>query len=160
MKRTRFDDSPCPIARATDLMGDPWTPIVMREFLGAPRRFDQLQERLGVSRATLSQRLDRLVSDGLLQKTQYQPNPPRYEYSLTEKGTAFWSVLAAMWSFGEDWLFGETGPTVALKERESGRRVKVLVVDEATGKPIDMRTLRMGRAEKTTDQHLGDVAKS
>ncbi len=146
MKRTRFDDSVCPIARTTDLMGDWWTPVLMRDFLAGPRRFDQMQARLGVSRATLAKRLERLVAEDLLEKREYQSNPPRFEYALTEKGVAFWDVLAVMWSFGEDWLFGEAGPTVALKERESGRRVKVAVVDESTGKRIDMRTLRMGRA--------------
>jgi DNA-binding HxlR family transcriptional regulator len=146
MKRTRFDDSICPIARTTDLMGDWWTPIVMREFLVGPRRFDQLQERLGVSRATLTQRLERLVQEGMLEKRQYQPNPPRFEYLMTEKGLAFWDVLAVMWKFGEDWLFGEAGPKVALKDRETGRRIKVAVVDSETGVPLDMRALRMGRA--------------
>ncbi len=146
MKRTRFDDNPCPIARTTDLMGDWWTPIVMREFLVGPRRFEQLQKRLEVSRATLTQRLERLVEEGMLEKREYQPHPPRFEYHMTAKGLAFWDVLAVMWRFGEDWLFGEEGPMVALKDRESGRRIKVAVVDEATGEPLDMRALRMGRA--------------
>jgi DNA-binding HxlR family transcriptional regulator len=146
MKRTRFDDNPCPIARTTDLMGDWWTPIVMREFLVGPRRFEQLQKRLEVSRATLTQRLERLVEEGMLEKREYQPHPPRFEYHMTAKGLAFWDVLAVMWRFGEDWLFGEEGPMVALKDRESGRRIKVAVVDEATGQPLDMRALRMGRA--------------
>jgi DNA-binding HxlR family transcriptional regulator len=147
VKRTRFDDSICPIARTTDLMGDWWTPVIMRDFLVGPRRFDQLQARLQVSRATLTQRLERLVAEGLLDKREYQSNPVRYEYFLTEKGKAFWAVLAAMWSFGEDWLFGEAGPTVALKERETGRRVKVAVVDAETGLPLDLTAVRMGRAQ-------------
>ena len=146
MKRTRFADDICPIARTTDLMGDWWTPLVMREFLVGPRKFDQLQERLGVSRATLSQRLDRLVSEQLLEPRQYQDNPPRSEYVLTPRGLAFWNVLAAMWQFGEDWLFGDAGPKIALKDRESGRRVRVKVVDADTGEPINMHSLRTGRA--------------
>lgn len=146
MRRTRFADDVCPIARTTDLMGDWWTPLVIREFLVGPRRFDQLQERLGVSRATLSQRLDRLVAEDLLSTRQYQDNPPRHEYVLTERGIAFWSVLAAMWQFGEDWLFGEAGPKVALKDRETGRRVRLKVVDADTGEPLDVRLVRMGRA--------------
>jgi DNA-binding HxlR family transcriptional regulator len=129
-------------------MGDWWTPLVMREFLVGPRRFDQLQERLGVSRATLSQRLDKLVAEGLLAPVQYQDNPPRHEYTLTDRGNAFWSVLAAMWAFGEEFLFGEAGPQVALKDRETGRPVRIAVVDADTGMPIDPRTIRMGRAPR------------
>jgi DNA-binding HxlR family transcriptional regulator len=129
-------------------MGDWWTPILLREFLMGPRRFDQLQDRLGVSRATLAQRLERLVTEGFLDKREYQARPPRFEYALTEKGTAFWDVLAMMWSFGEDWLFGEDGPKVALKDRETGRIVKPIVVDAATKEPLDLSTVRMGRRPK------------
>lgn len=145
MKRSGMSHDVCPIARTTDLMGDSWTPLLLREFLVGSRRFEQLQVRLGVSRATLSQRLDRLVAEGFLDKREYQPNPPRFEYDLTEKGRAFWSVLAAMWAFGEDWLFDEAGAKIALKDRETGRVVRPVVVDAETGVPIDVRTVRMGR---------------
>ena len=53
----------------------------------------------------LTKRLDRLVDDGLLKKVPYEEHPPRYEYRLTEKGRAFWDVLAAMWRWGSDWLW-------------------------------------------------------
>jgi DNA-binding HxlR family transcriptional regulator len=134
-------------------MGDWWTPIVMREFLAGPRKFDELQARLEVSRATLSQRLERLVAEGLLMKEQYQPRPPRYVYQLTDKGLAFWSVLAAMWQFGSDWMFGDEGPVLALKDRESGRRVEVAVVDWATGEPIEVGKLRLGRTSAKSSEH-------
>ena len=68
MRRTRFNRWPCPIARATDLVGDWWTPIVMREAFYGCRRFEEFQHRLGVSRATLVQRLNRLVAEGMLEK--------------------------------------------------------------------------------------------
>lgn len=126
-------------------MGDSWTPIVLREFLVGPRKFDELQERLGVSRATLAQRLDRLVTEEFLAKHAYQEHPPRYEYSLTAKGEGFWNVLAAMWAFGEEWLFGEAGPKVALKDRETGRIVHPIVVDAETGERLSVTSLRMGR---------------
>jgi DNA-binding HxlR family transcriptional regulator len=146
MRRTRFDDWPCPIARTTDLIGDWWTPLVMREaFLGA-RRFDEFGERLGAPRAVLSARLTRLCDEGMLERVQYQDRPPRYEYRLTEKGRAFWDVLAAMWRWGSDWLWDGDGPPVALKDRETGRVVRPVVVDEATGERLDVRRLRVGRS--------------
>ena len=142
MRRTRFDDAPCPIARATDLVGDWWTPIVMREaFMGA-RRFDDFVGRLDVPRATLTARLDRLVAEGLLRRQRYQERPERFEYRLTEQGIAFYDVLAAMWRWGEDWRWddGEQTP-LELVDRESGRRVVPVVVDESTGERIDVRRL-------------------
>ena len=147
MKRTRFDDWPCPIARATDLIGDWWTPLVLRDLFLGHRRFDAIQESLGIPRAVLAQRLDRLVGEGLVRKVAYEARPPRYEYRLTDKGRDFWGVLAAMWRWGSDWMWDDdpAGPPVVLKDRETGRVVRPVVVDAETGEPLDVRTLRVGR---------------
>jgi DNA-binding HxlR family transcriptional regulator len=145
MRRTRFDDSPCPIARTTDLVGDWWTPMVLREAFLGRRRFDEFQRALDLSRGVLAQRLHRLVAEGLLEKRPYAQRPPRYEYVLTEKGRDFYPVLAAMWRFGSDWLWDDDQePPLELYDRESGRPVRPRVVDEATGTPIDVRNVRVG----------------
>ena len=149
MRRTRFDDWPCPIARTTDLIGDWWTPIIMREVFSGVRRFDDFQERIGVPRAVLTQRLTRLVDEGLLAKVAYEEKPPRFEYRLTDKGRAFWDVLAAMWRWGDDWLWGEgERAPVALVDRETREEIRPLVVDERTGEPLDVRRLKMARARR------------
>ena len=96
MRRTRFDDWPCPIARATDLIGDWWTPLVLREAFAGKRRFEDFQRGLDVPRAVLAKRLARLVDEGLMVKNAYAERPVRYEYRLTDKGRAFWDVLAAI----------------------------------------------------------------
>jgi DNA-binding HxlR family transcriptional regulator len=142
MRRTRFDRAPCPIARTTDLVGDWWTPIVLREVFFGCRRFEQFQERLDISRSTLTQRLDRLVEEGLLERVQYQEHPPRDEYHLTDKGRAFWDVLAAMWRWGSDWTF-RSGPPVHLVDKDTGEVIEPVVVDQATGRPIDVRRVRV-----------------
>ena len=146
MRRTRFDDWPCPIARVTDLIGDWWTPLVMREALTGRRKFDEFQSALDAPRAVLTARLKRLCDEGMLDRVQYQTAPPRYEYRLTDKGRAFWDVLAAMWRWGSDWMWpdGEL-PPVVLKDRDTGRVVRPLVVDEETGEHIELRSLRIGR---------------
>ena len=144
MRRTRFDAWPCPIARATDLVGDWWTPIILRNAFAGQRRFDQFQESLGVPRAILSRRLNRLVDEGLLRKQRYEERPPRYEYLLTDKGRAFWDVLAALWRFGEDWMWEQgQSPAVQLVDRETGRAIRPLVVDENTGQRLDLGRVRM-----------------
>jgi DNA-binding HxlR family transcriptional regulator len=147
MRRTRFDRWPCPIARTTDLVGDWWTPLVMREAFSGRRRFEDFQRALKVPRAVLARRLDRLVDEGLLKKVPYEEHPPRYEYRLTDKGRAFWDVLAAMWRWGSDWLWGENGPPVILIDTETGREVRPLVVDQNTGNRLTGRRLRMGRKQ-------------
>jgi len=72
VRRTRFDEWPCPIARTTDLIGDWWTPLVLRELFSGRSRFDDIQEALGCSRAVLTQRLNRLIDEGMLVKVPYE----------------------------------------------------------------------------------------
>ena len=141
MRRTRFDDAACPIARTTDLIGDWWTPLVMREAFYGRRRFDEFQTALNMPRAVLAQRLARLVDEGMLTKVEYEAHPPRYEYRLTDKGRSFWDVLAAMWRFGSDWLWPD-GPDVMLVNRATGDEIRPRVVDERTGEPLDVRSLK------------------
>ena len=142
MRRTRFDDWQCSVARTTDLLGDWWTPLVLREAFFGSRRFDDFVEILGISRNTLTDRLGRLVDEGILAKDAYQESPTRYEYTLTDKGRALFGVLASMIRWGDDWLAGEQGPPVELVDRATGEIVRPVVVDERTGSPIDHRQLR------------------
>ena len=144
MRRTRFDDATCPIARTSDLIGDWWTPLVMREACSGVRRFEDFQERLAIPRASLAARLDRLVDEGMLRREQYQESPPRSEYRLTRKGAEFYPVLAAMWRWGSDWLFDPADPlTLQLVDAESGDEIVPLVIDERSGRPIDVRRVRL-----------------
>jgi DNA-binding HxlR family transcriptional regulator len=145
VRRTRFDRAPCAIARTTDLVGDWWTPVVLREACFGRRRFDEFQSALGLSRGVLAQRLGRLTDEGLLAKQLYQQHPPRYEYRLTDKGRAFFDILAAMWRWGNDWLWEEGQPPLEWVDSETGRVVQPRVVDEQTGEPIDPRRLSVRR---------------
>jgi DNA-binding HxlR family transcriptional regulator len=146
MRRTRFDEWPCPIARVADLLGDWWTPLVLREAVLGARRFEQFQERLGIPRAVLSARLSRLVDDGVMVRYRYEERPPRDEYRLTEKGRAAWDVLAAMWRYGEDWFWPEgEAPPLALTDSDTGAMIRPRVVDESTGAPLDLLSTRLRR---------------
>ncbi len=118
----------------------------MREAFFGRRKFEEFQSSLGIPRAVLAARLDRLVDEAMLVRLQYQDHPPRDEYRLTEKGRAFWEVLAAMWRWGSDWLWDEAGPPVVLKDRTTGSVVRPRVVDERTGEPVDLRRVRVGRS--------------
>jgi DNA-binding HxlR family transcriptional regulator len=132
-------------------MGDWWTPVVMREAFFGCKRFEQFEERLGVSRNTLTQRLNRLVDEGMLARVPYQERPPRFEYVLTDKGRAFWDVLAAMWRFGEDWLFTpDSPPPLKLTRAADGTDVRYAVVDEATGERVEAKELRVRRRNPST----------
>lgn len=145
MRRTRFNQWPCSIARTTDLIGDWWTPLILREAFYGARRFDDFAGRLGIGRNVLTQRLKRLVDEGIFAQVAYQEHPARYEYRLTGKGRELFGPLAAMIRWGDDWMAGSAGPPVELVDRRTGRVVRPQVVDEETGEPLDPRHLRARR---------------
>jgi DNA-binding HxlR family transcriptional regulator len=146
VRRTRFDEAECPIARVTDLFGDWWTPLVLRDAMYGITRFADFQHELGVSRAVLTQRLTRLVDEGLLDRVPYQDRPVRHEYVLTDKGRAAWDVLAAMWRFGEDHLWeGDEAPFLELAFRDTEEPVRPVVVDEGTGRRVGLDQITVRR---------------
>ena len=92
MKRRSFEDMNCSVAQSLEIVGEWWTLLILRDAFVGIRRFDEFQERLGISRNVLTTRLEALVEHGVLQRVQYSQHPPRDEYRLTHKGRA----LAAM----------------------------------------------------------------
>lgn len=95
----------CPIARTAILIGDRWTPLIVRDLEPGCRRFSELQRSLaGISPKTLSDRLRRLEESGVISRTCFAEVPPRVEYRLTSKGHALLPVLESMRDFGESWL--------------------------------------------------------
>ena len=144
MERKRFTEAPCSIARSLDIVGDWWSPLIIRECLYGTHRFDQIQRWLGIGRNMLTRRLAQLVEQGVLEKRPYQDRPTRYEYHLTDKGYDAAKLLLAMMPFGEDWLFGEEGEPIRLYDRRNDRQVRPLLIDADTGEPIDPREIYAG----------------
>lgn len=146
MRRTSFANMPCSVARTMDLLGDWWTPLVLRDAFYGIRRFDDFQQGLGIARNTLSDRLRRLVAEGLLEKQQYQADPVRHEYVLTEKGRDFFGVLAAMTAWGDRWLAGPDGPPIALHHHACGNDTSAVSICARCGEPLtaDDTEMRIG----------------
>jgi DNA-binding HxlR family transcriptional regulator len=108
--RTSLAGVACSIARATDLFGDAWTALIMRDVLLGVTRFDDIAEDLGISRKVLAARLARLVAEGVLTRERYLERPPREHYRATEKGEQLYPVLLALMDWGDRWYAGEAGP--------------------------------------------------
>jgi len=125
------------------VIGDQWATLILRDAFLGMRRFEDFQCDLGASRGVLAARLDGLVEAGMLRREQYQDRPPRHEYRLTDKGRAFWDVLAAMWRFGEDWQFEPGDEELELINRETGEPIRPQVIDETTGAPLDLHATRV-----------------
>ena len=102
------DSYGCPVARTAQIMGNKWTPLIVRDLANGRRRFSELERSLiGISPKTLSERLKRLEEVHVLERRCFAEVPPRVEYSLTLKGHALLPVIESMREFGLHWLNDE-----------------------------------------------------
>lgn len=131
----------CPMARASELIGDKWTMLILREALFRVGSFADMLADLEISRAVLAERLSRLVDEGLLEKVTYQdPGArPRQAYILT----SFGRELAVPFLALAEWGQGITG-----------KRSPLQIYDTATGKPLRI-TLVNPEGEEVERARLG-----
>jgi DNA-binding HxlR family transcriptional regulator len=139
VRRTAFADWPCSVARTVDILGDWWTPLVLRESYRGARRFDEFQRNLGIGRNILAQRLRRLVDEGMLERRRYRDHPVRNDYVLTAKGRDFFPVIVAIMHWGDTWLAGDGGPPILLRHATCGQDMHAEVVCSHCGEPVSLR---------------------
>ncbi|WP_410619322.1 winged helix-turn-helix transcriptional regulator [Amycolatopsis sp. cmx-8-4] len=138
MQRTNFGEMACSIARTLDVIGEPWSPLILRDVWVGFTRFEQLQTDLGISRKVLTERLNHLVEHGVLDRRPYDQRP-RYEYVLTEKGTDLVDLLMVMAGWGDKWLAGAAGPPVVYRHRGCGEFSAAGVRCTHCGEPMHAR---------------------
>jgi DNA-binding HxlR family transcriptional regulator len=118
-----YDEQVCSIARSLEVVGDRWTLLIIRDaFLGL-RRFQEFEADLGVPKKVLSERLQRLVDEGILERRVYQERPERHEYVLTDKGRGLWRALAQLMMWGDEHYSSDAGPPRLLRHRGCGGRL-------------------------------------
>ena len=77
----------CALARAFDVIGERWTPLLLRELAMGPRRYADLQDGLpGVGTSLLAERLKELEAEGVVRKRFLSPPAARWVYDLTDEG--------------------------------------------------------------------------
>jgi DNA-binding HxlR family transcriptional regulator len=103
------DETLCPIAHSTGLVGDRWSILIVRELLMGQSRFQDLQAQTGATSQMLAARLKRLEADGLIARQAYSERPVRYEYRLTPKGEHLKPVVLALRTWGEQWCKPQGG---------------------------------------------------
>jgi DNA-binding HxlR family transcriptional regulator len=136
MRRRSFADMNCSVAQTLDIVGDPWTLLIVRDAMFGFRRFDDFVERLDIPRTTLTSRLNTLTDAGILERRRYQDRPPRDEYVLTERGRALQPVIVALLQWGDRWSRLDE-PPVVLVDRETRERLELEYVDRRTGRRLD-----------------------
>lgn len=105
--------SPCPVACSLDIVGDRWSLVLIRDLLGATRRYgDFLSSPEGIPTNILAERLKRLEHNGILRRIPYSTRPPRFEYELTLKGRDMGRVVGALADWGLLYISGTKTTTV------------------------------------------------
>ncbi len=140
MQRTHFDHMACSVARTLDIVGEWWTLLILRDIFYGIRRFDVLRRHLGVSRKVLTNRLNTLVKNDILDRVRYQQKPNRYEYRLTERGRELYPVIVALMVWGDRWLAKAGEPPVVLVDRETGEPLEPVLVSADNGLEIRHET--------------------
>jgi DNA-binding HxlR family transcriptional regulator len=136
MQRTDFGEMACSIARTLDVIGEPWSPLILRNIYVGINRFDQLQQTLGISRKVLAERLRWLADHEILERREYSTRPPRHEYTLTERGAELCDLLLVMVRWGDRWLAGQAGPPVLYRHHACGQISHVELHCSVCGEPM------------------------
>jgi DNA-binding HxlR family transcriptional regulator len=125
-----YEGQNCSIARALEVVGERWTLLIIRDVFLGRRRFDQLQESLGIARNVLTERLNRLVEEGILERVRYSERPERFEYRLTDKGRELNIALTALRQWGDKYLSEK--PPRLLRRKADRKPVVAALVPKGT----------------------------
>ncbi|MEM7271535.1 MAG: helix-turn-helix domain-containing protein [Actinomycetota bacterium] len=135
MKRKTFAEMDCSVAQTLEIVGDPWTLLIVRDAFFGITRFADFQRRLGTPRNTLTERLSLLNDHGILERHRYQDRPPRDEYRLTAKGRDLHGVIISLMLWGDRWAGLDDAP-VEIIDETTGQPLDPVLVDRASGVPI------------------------
>src|ERR1700756_2917095 len=156
MRWKQIDTMTCSVARTLSVVGDRWTMLIIRDVFLGIRRFDAIQQDLQLTPHRLSDRLRKLVRDGILRRVTYEKRPPRFEYRLTEKGLDLYPLMATMTEWGDRWMAGRAGVPVELVHRPCGHAIKPELICPCCRSKIVAREMdvRPGPAMKSREMSV------
>jgi DNA-binding HxlR family transcriptional regulator len=139
MRWEELPDEPCSIARSLAVIGDRWTMLVLRECFLRARRFEEFEDRLGISRTMLAARLALLVEHGVLERRPYSDRPLRHQYRLTGKGLDLYPVIIAIVGWGDKYYSGGGSPPVLLRHKQCQHDFHMVPTCSCCGEPLTAR---------------------
>lgn len=137
----------CGMARASELIGDRWSLLILREAFYGVKRFEDVRADINAPRAVLSQRLEQLVQADILERRPYREegSRTRYEYCLTEQGRELAPVLIALMQWGDKNLRDDPAPLEVL-DRQTEERLNV-VLATSKGRIVPLENVRIDLAK-------------
>ena len=154
----RTYDQVCSVARTLEVVGERWTILILRDALIGVRRFDNFLNRLGIARNVLTDRLNRLVDSGIMERVAYQERPLRHEYRLTRKGLELSPVIFTLMEWGDRYISYEDGPPRVLEHAGCGGHVVTQLACEDCGRPLAVDEVTNRPGPGATAQQLSVAA--
>ena len=143
MSRKRFKDMNCSIAQALEVLGDWWTLLIIRECFLGTRRFSDFEKHLGIAKNILSNRLQHLVENNILEKIEVQQRGSRYEYQLTAQGKDLYTTISAIRQWSDKWIMGKGNEPLLVKDSRTGKPIPAVKVLDSEGKVIQQQHLEI-----------------
>ncbi|MFE4108890.1 winged helix-turn-helix transcriptional regulator [Kosakonia sp. YIM B13611] len=143
MKRTRFEETFCPVARSLNIIGDWWSLLIVRDALAGVTRFGEFQKNLGIAKNMLTARLKLLVDEGILRTQPASDGSAWQEYVLTEKGRSLQTVLVALSQWGQEWLFDNGEPASVLVDNHTHSPLQKLALRAADGRELQPEDVKL-----------------
>ena len=143
MRWDEIDQQICSVARALSVVGERWTLLILRDAFLGTRRFDNFQRNLGITRHRLSERLGKLVEQGVLVKVPYNKKPVRYEYRLTRKGLSLYPVLMSLGRWGDEWMDAGEGVPLEYTHTSCGKKTKPVLACSECGVALRPEEVRV-----------------
>jgi DNA-binding HxlR family transcriptional regulator len=140
----------CGLPSALEVMGERWSFMILRACFNGIRHFEDFQHQLGIARNILSNRLQRLVENGILKREPMPDDRRRIEYRLTEKGIDLLPALVALRQWGEK--YGSRNPSsLTIVDARDRAPIAPIRLHAADGRPL--------RYEELDWEEAGKVAK-
>jgi len=152
------DIAECGLPSALEVMGERWSFMILRAAFNKVRHFEEFLDQLGIARNILSNRLSRLVENGILRREHCADDRRRIEYRLTEKGFDLLPAMLALRQWGEKWELGVPANPVLCDERD-GRPIARIGIHGADGRVLDPHELTWReRSEVEADDRRAKIA--
>ena len=132
MKHTSFKDMNCSLAQSLEIVGERWSLLIIRDTAFGIRRFDHIQQSLGIARNILTQRLSKLTNEGILVKARGKAG--RMEYQLTDKGWDLQPLLLSLFQWGEKYQPHPEGERMCFVDSTSGNPIQPMAVRSSDGR--------------------------
>ncbi len=155
-----FANLNCSVAQPLSFLGERWSLLVLRDLFLGRRRFDEIQDSLGVASNVLSQRLATLVEEGVAERHRYNEHPERFEYRLTEKGRDLQPVLLALLRWGDRYTAPAAGPPLETVHDGCGKAFHMVPTCSECGEAVDTRHTHNRPGPGATDEQRRRAAEA